>query len=213
MGMSETLLNRTVLAVGAHPDDIELGCAASLALFKQHGYKTHLLVMTKGEASGDPSVRETESRKSSAILKVDSLRFGNIADTHVDFSKETIAIIEKVIKEVNPSIIFGPTIKDTHQDHQRTGQAVLAAGRRSNKILLYEGASTLRDFVPQVFIDVEKTFDIKLKATQVFSSQLDQSGTYTRASKAIEGLAKFRGYQAGVNVAEAFEVGKFILDL
>jgi len=201
------------LAVGAHPDDIELGCAASLALFKKHGFIVHLLVMTKGEASGNPSVREDECRQSSKLLNVDSLHFGDLADTGVHFCKETVNIIESIINETNPGIIFGPTIKDTHQDHQGTGQAVLAAGRRSKKILLYEGASTLREFIPQVFIDVEETFDIKLKATQVFSSQLDKSGTFARASKAIEGLAKFRGYQAGVNFAEAFEVGKYILDL
>jgi LmbE family N-acetylglucosaminyl deacetylase len=211
--MDRSLVNNTILAVGAHPDDLELGCAASLALFKKRGYKVHLLVMTKGEASGNPSVRENECRQSSNILKVDSLRFGNIADTHVSFNREAINAIEKVIYEVNPSIIFGPTIKDTHQDHQGTGQAVLAAGRRSNKILLYEGASTLREFVPQVFIDVEETFDIKLKATQVFTSELDKSGTFARAAGVVEGLAKFRGYQAGIHVAEAFEVGKFILDL
>ncbi|MDD1775870.1 MAG: PIG-L family deacetylase [Candidatus Methanomethylicus sp.] len=213
MEKSETVTNKTVLAVGAHPDDIELGCAASLVLFKQRGFKVHLLVMTKGEASGNPAVREEECRKSSVILKVDSLQFGNIKDTCVAFNRETVNVIERVIEQVNPGIIFGPTIKDTHQDHQGTGQAVLAAGRRSKKILLYEGASTLRDFIPQVFIDVEHSMPIKLKATQVFSSQLDQSGTFARAYKAIDGLAKFRGYQAGVIAAEAFEVGKFIFDL
>jgi LmbE family N-acetylglucosaminyl deacetylase len=90
----------------------------------------------------------------------------------------------------------------------------MSACRRVRVILLYEGASTQRDFYPQVFVDIKQSFETKLKATQVFGSQLNsQNGGYAKAVKAIEGLAKYRGYQAGVEVAEAFEVGKFIFEV
>jgi LmbE family N-acetylglucosaminyl deacetylase len=59
----------TVLAVGAHPDDIELGCAGTLALHKMNGDKVYLLVLTKGEASGIPDVRETECREAAKTLE------------------------------------------------------------------------------------------------------------------------------------------------
>jgi LmbE family N-acetylglucosaminyl deacetylase len=89
----------------------------------------------------------------------------------------------------------------------------LSACRRCRVILLYEGASTQRDFNPQVFVDIADTFQAKLNATRVFGSQLGNHGMYSKAMKAVEGLAKFRGYQAGVEVAEAFEVGKFIFEI
>jgi LmbE family N-acetylglucosaminyl deacetylase len=204
---------KSILAVGAHPDDVELGCAGTLALHKLRGDKVYLLVLTKGEASGSPELRTNECRRSAEILGVDGLFFGDIADTKVNDGRETIDAIEKVVQEVTPDIIYAPTIKDTHQDHRNAGRATLSACRRCKIILLYEGASTQRDFTPQVFVDVRNTFELKMEMTRVFGSQVRNHGVYTVAMKAIEGLAKFRGYQAGVDLAEAFEVGKFIFEI
>jgi LmbE family N-acetylglucosaminyl deacetylase len=205
---------RVVLAVGAHPDDVELGCAGTLALHKLNGDKVYVLVLTKGEASGDAEVREEECRRAAGIIGVDGLFFGGLKDTRVHDGRKTIDIIEKIIDEVKPDIIYAPCCKDTHQDHRNTGHATMSAGRRCGMILFYEGASTQRDFVPQVFVNIEKTFELKKKATRVFGSQLNNHrGGYALAMKGIEGLAKYRGYQAGVDVAEAFEVGKFIFEV
>ena len=205
---------RVVLAVGAHPDDVELGCSGALALHKMNGDKVYVLVLTKGEASGDVEVREKECRRAADILGADGLFFGGLEDTNVHDGRETIDVIEKVIDEIKPDIIYAPTHKDTHQDHRNTGYATLSAGRRCKMILSYEGASTQRDFTPQVFVDIKKTFNLKRKAIGVFGSQMNnQRGGYSKAVKAVEGLAKYRGYQAGVEVAEAFEVGKFIFEI
>jgi len=204
---------RAILAVGAHPDDIELGCAGTLILHKMKGDRVYLLILTKGEASGDAEVRENECRRAAEILNVDRLFFGDLKDTRVGDGRETIDVIEKVVDEVKPDIIYAPACKDTHQDHRNTGHAAMSAGRRCKMMLLYEGASTQRDFCPQVFVDIKQSFETKLKATRVFGSQLNShNGGYAKAVKAIEGLAKYRGYQAGVEVAEAFEVGKFIFE-
>lgn len=205
---------RTVLAVGAHPDDVELGCAGTLALHKLNGDKVYLLVLTRGEASGNAEVRERECRRAADICGVDGLFFGGLEDTEVHDGRETIDIIEKIVEQVKPDIIYAPTHKDTHQDHRNTGYATLSAGRRCKVILLYEGASTQRDFVPQVFVNIKRTFELKKKATRVFGSQLNnQGGGYSLAVTGIEGLARYRGYQAGLDVAEAFEVGKFIFEV
>lgn len=205
---------RVVLAVGAHPDDVELGCAGTLALHKLNGDRVYVLCLTKGEASGDVEVRERECRMAADILGVDGLFFGGLKDTAVHDGRESIDVIEKIVDRVKPDIIYAPTSKDTHQDHRNTGNAALSAGRRCKIILLYEGASTQRDFVPQVFVDIKKTFELKKKVTRVFGSQLNNHrGGYSSAVKGIEGLAKYRGYQAGLDVAEAFEVGRFIFEL
>jgi len=207
-------MNLVVLAIGAHPDDVELGCGGTLALHKSRGAKVYLLVLTLGEASGDLRGRERECRKAAKMLGVDKLFFGGLEDTRVSDGRETIDAIEKVMNEVHPDIIYAPTHKDTHQDHRNTGYAALSAGRRCKMILLYEGASTQRDFYPQVFVDITKTFELKRKVIRVFGSQMNKDGGgYLLAVKGIEGLAKLRGYQAGSDVAEAFEVGRFIFEL
>jgi LmbE family N-acetylglucosaminyl deacetylase len=204
---------KSIMAVGAHPDDVELGCAGTLALHKLKRDKVSLLVLTKGEASGSPEVREDECRRSAGILRVDRLFFAGLPDTKVHDGRETIDAIEKVVDEVKPDIVYAPTFKDTHQDHRNAGYATLSACRRCKIILMYEGASTQREFTPQVFVDVKDTFELKMKMTRVYGSQFSNRGAYTVAMKAIEGLAKFRGYQAGVDLAEAFEVGKFIFEI
>jgi LmbE family N-acetylglucosaminyl deacetylase len=204
---------RTILAVGAHPDDVELGCAGTLALHTLKGDKVYLLVLTKGEASGNPELREKECRESAKILGATDVFMGGIQDTKIDDGRATIDVIEGFVDKLRPDIVYAPSSKDTHQDHRNTGHAVLSACRRCRVILLYEGASTQRDFNPQVFVDITKTFQMKLKAISLFASQVENHGGYSRAVKAIEGLAKFRGYQAGAEVAEAFEVGKYIFEI
>jgi len=204
---------RTVLAVGAHPDDMELGCAGTLALHSRRGDLVHLLVLTRGEASGDPMVRERECEESARVLGAGELLMGGLPDTMVSHGRETIDVIENILTKIKPDIVYAPSNKDTHQDHRNSGHAVLSACRRCRIILLYEGASTQRDFNPQVFVDIGDTFQTKLDATRVFGSRVGNHGIYSKAMKAVEGLAKFRGYQAGVEVAEAFEVGKFIFKI
>lgn len=205
---------RTVLAVGAHPDDIELGCAGTLILHAQKGDRVILLVLTRGEASGNPQKREAEVRESAGIIGVHQVIVQDLPDTKVHDDRRTIDAIEEVAGRFNPDITYGPSSKDTHQDHRNTGNALLSACRRCPIILLYEGASTQRDFTPQVFVDISSSLATKLRATRVFGSQLaNDNGRYPKAVKAIDGLAKFRGYQAGTEAAEAFEVGKFIFVL
>jgi LmbE family N-acetylglucosaminyl deacetylase len=142
------------------------------------------------------------------------LFFGGLQDTQVYEGRETIDAIEKVVEEVKPDIIYAPSYKDNHQDHRNAGHAALSACRRCKIILMYEGASTQRDFTPQVFVDITKTFELKMKVTRAFGSQVNNHhGTFAAAVKAVEGLAKFRGYQAGLDSAEAFEVGKYVFEI
>lgn len=213
-----------ILAVGAHPDDIELGCGATLALFKRKGHQVYLLVLTNGEASGDPDVRKKECEQSAQTIGVDELFFANLQDTKITAGVETIMEIERLINQIKPDVIFAHSSRDGHQDHRNTGMAALAAARHSKKVLFYEGPAALREFTPQLFIDVTSTFETKLEALKSFSSQSSKvyfKGTkivyngemLPRVSNAAEGLARYRGFQAGVSFAEAFEVGKFLLEI
>jgi LmbE family N-acetylglucosaminyl deacetylase len=211
-----------ILAVGAHPDDIELGCGATLALFKQRGHEVYLLVLTKGEASGDPVVREKECKRSARTIGADKVFFGNLQDTKITNGIETIMPIELLIKELKPNIIFAHSPKDAHQDHRNSGMAALSAARNSKKVLLYESPAALREFLPQVYVDVTSTFETKLEALKAFGTQVSKvyfkgknlnhrAHRIPYVSNASEGLARYRGFQACVELAEAFEVGKFIL--
>ena len=222
--LSTKVSTMRVLAVGAHPDDIEIGCGGTLVLFKRRGYEVYMLVLTKGEASGDPRERERECEKAAKTLGADKLLFGSLQDTKITDGIETIMEIENVIDRLKPDFIFAHSWKDGHQDHRNAGMASLAAGRNSKKVLLYESPAALRDFCPQVFVDVSSTFDLKLKALEEFGSQArkvyfkgnahqEKVHQLPYVSNAVEGLARYRGFQAGVSLAEGFEVGKFLLEV
>ena len=217
-----------ILAIGAHPDDVELGCGGALALFKKKGHDVSVLVLTRGEASGDPIVREKECKLAASIIGVDRLYFGNIADTRINDGIETIRTIENTIDTVAPDFIFTHSPKDSHQDHRNTYLSSMSAARHTSRILLYESPAALQEFSPQAFIDISQTIDPKLKAVEAFNSQATKPymngktrstdpcrncENYSQISNAIAGLARYRGFQAGVDLAEAFEVARYVLDL
>ena len=213
-----------ILAVGAHPDDVELGCGATLASFEREGHETYVLALTRGEASGDPILRENECKRSCSHLFLKKLFFGNLEDTKITEGVETVMEIENVIKTIEPDIVFSHSSKDGHQDHRNAGLACLSAARTTKRVLLYESPAALREFCPQVFVDVTSTFRAKLEALKEYGSQaskvffkgnshVDESSKFPVVSNAVEGLARFRGFQAGVSLAEAFEVGKYIMDI
>jgi LmbE family N-acetylglucosaminyl deacetylase len=207
------LLSSTILAIGAHPDDIELGCAGTLLKHKNEGANIYLLVLTYGEASGDSIIRKQECLSSANLLEANNIYFGNLIDTQISDGIETIIKIEKIISEINPDVIYTHTYKDTHQDHRNTAYATLSAGRRCRKILMYESPTTFRDFTPQLFVDIESVFEKKLEIIKNFSSQSNKTwwSTGRRAALAVEGLAYYRGFQSGVGIAEAFEVGRLVI--
>lgn len=206
----------SILAIGAHPDDIELGCSATLLKHGKFGNKINLLVLSRGEASGDPEIREGECRNAAKLMGAEKIIFGGLEDTKIHDGVETIMVIEKAINELNPDIIYTHSYKDTHQDHRNVSYATLSAGRRSKKILMYESPTTFGDFQPQLFVDIKDEFEEKKEIMRVYFSQSEKhwfsAGTRReRAPRAVEGLAAYRGFQAGLEVAEAFEVGKLVL--
>jgi LmbE family N-acetylglucosaminyl deacetylase len=222
-----------ILAVGAHPDDVELGSGGALALYKRKGHQVYVLVLTRGEASGDPAVREDECKLAAAAIGVDQLSFGDLHDTRISDGIETISVIENVIDAVAPDVVFSHNSSDTHQDHRNASLASLSASRRVRKVFLYESPAALMGmqgnaFTPQVFIDIAPVIDLKLKAIAAFNSQASKPYVngkpctsdpcincehHPALSNMIAGVARFRGFQAGLAFAEAFEVAREIFDI
>ena len=205
---------KVVLAIGAHPDDIELGCSGTLLRHVNNKDKIYLLILTKGEASGDPDIRTEECYKSAEILCAEKIFFGELSDTKIEDGIHTINTIENIINKIKPDIIYSHSYKDTHQDHRNTSYATLSAGRRVKKILMYESPTSFIEFSPHVYIDIKKSFEEKKRIIRIFSSQSDKVWwpTGKKASAAIEGLGFYRGYQVGMEVAEAFEVARFAIN-
>ena len=193
-----------ILAIGAHPDDIELGCGGTMARAAKNGSEVFFLILSFGEMGGvKKDERESEARKSAKILGVKDIIFLGLPDTEIKYEYETISKIEKIIEGIEPNEIYIPTPEDTHQDHRNTALSAITAARNMPLVLSYESPSTFPKFNPQLLVNIEETLPMKVKALKCYISQ--NKKLYMKID-AIEGLARFRGLQAKVKYAEAFEI-------
>jgi LmbE family N-acetylglucosaminyl deacetylase len=195
---------RRILAIGAHPDDLEIACGASLAKFHDLGDIAAGVVMTRGERGGDSSVRPGEAFSGAEFLGLNHVKVLDFPDTHLqEHSQEMIGAIEGAIREYQPDVILTHSAHDNHQDHCAVHQATLRAARTQRTILCYESPSVTQEFVPTLFIDIAQYIDVKVESIREHWDQRNK--TYVQPER-VRGVAVFRGGQAKARYAEAFEV-------
>ena len=194
-----------ILAVGAHPDDIELGCSGTLQKHILRGDEITLIIASFGEKSGDKERRKYEAETVAKLMGVKELHFLNLPDTMIRHDGVTVSLLDRYIDE-NVDIIYVHSPKDYHQDHANIAKAVLSASRKmKNSIFFYETPSTTIEFRPTLYVDITDVFENKLKYVRQYKTQRNKE---YMEEQAIIGLAKYRGYNIGVKYAEAFEVGR-----
>lgn len=200
-----------ILAIGSHPDDIELGCGGLLIKAARHGHNVSMLTLTRGSASGDPQQRTKEFRESAKLIGARDFMIGEFEDAKLAGDMELINYIESYIRKVDPDIILTHSYGDIHHDHRAVATATVEAGRYHSNILSYEIPLT-RNFSPTVYFDISDVIEKKLELIQVFASQKNKM--FLGASP-IKGLAEYRALQSRmstVRYVEAFEVMRLGLD-
>ncbi len=196
-----------VLAVGAHPDDIELGCGGALLAHRKAGHRVTMLVMTGGELGPTGNATRRAEQEDAAALLGAELRWGRFEDGLVPGDLTGVVAVEAALSASGADIVYTHTTADTHQDHRATASATLAAARRSCRILSYESPSTV-GFAPTLHIDVADFVEGKLDLVRAHMSQVLGCGLVD--PEAIEAQARFRGFQARARYAEAFEAHRFV---
>ncbi len=214
-----------ILAVGAHPDDVELGCGGTLALLSRRGRSVGILDLTRGEAGtrGTPETRAAEAADSARILGAlfrDGLDLGD-GNLRVDRAAELEVIA--VIRRRRPRLVFAPLPSDRHPDHVRAGRlvadAAFYAGLRSldtglpphrPQQVVYYPSTFLAE--PTFLVDVTGTLETKLAAVRAFRSQFfdpasKEPATFISSPEFLEGVtarARAFGRLANVGAAEGF---------
>jgi len=207
------MATENILAIGAHPDDIEFGCGGALAKYARKGHRLFLLVMTGGGLGGSQSVRTEEQKVSGEILGAEKIFWGGYQDTHLIVDVELISKIEAVIAEVKPDFIFCNFPDDTHQDHRHLAQAIMSATRYIRNVLFFEGPTT-QNFNPQVFVDISDTLDKKVEALQAHRSQVMKTNIEDLSIVEVaRSSANFRGIQGRVKFAEAFHSLRLFINI
>ncbi|MCB9069324.1 MAG: bacillithiol biosynthesis deacetylase BshB1 [Calditrichia bacterium] len=216
-----------VLAFGAHPDDVELGCGGTLHALSSQNAKIGIVDLTEGEMGtrGTVDERRKEADAAAGILNAKFRINLQIPDTKIDNSASNRRKIISVIRKYRPNIVFAPHPGDRHPDHAHAAnivkEAAFYAGVRKIDAdlelaphrphsLLYYMIST--DFEPTFYVDISAGFDAKMDAIRAHKSQFynpDYPGETTFiASKeyfeSIETRAKYFGWKTGVRFAEPF---------
>ena len=193
-----------ILAIGAHPDDIEYGCAGTLIKYAERGHHIYLMVLTSGQEGGSSEIRKQEQENAAELMSVQKIFWGGYHDTQLPLSKELIEKIEEVLGEVNPDLILVNYGDDTHQDHRILTQATMSATRYIRNVLFFE-VPTTQNFNPQVFVDISDTLERKSQVLNAHASQVMKTNIEDMyIIELAQANATFRGIQGRVKFAEAF---------
>ncbi|GAA1833771.1 response regulator [Agromyces salentinus] len=161
---------RTILAIGAHPDDVELGVGGILAAHAAVGDPIVILTLSRGARGGEADDRQDESLAAAELVGA-RLFLEDLEDTRIPNADPTVAIIERVVAEVKPSIIYTHSRNDRHQDHRAVHEASLVATRSVPTVACYQSPSSTVEFRPSRFVPIDGQLETKLALLRCFASQ------------------------------------------
>lgn len=206
--MSKNLMN--ILAIGAHPDDIEIGCAGTLLKYAQAGHQVYLLVMTPGGEAGNPDTRRQEQEAAAQLMGAREVFWGGLEDTRIQPCKETISLIEAVIQRIHPDEIYVNYPDDSHQDHRNLAQCVISATRYIKRVLFYQDY-TAQNFEPDIFVDIKEVLEDKINVLSCHHSQVSRDyPTELNMVESVRAIAHYWGFHGKVEYAEGFKALRYL---
>ena len=221
----KTVVPVDVLAFGAHPDDVELGCGGTLAALATRGYRFGICDLTRGEAGtrGTPETRAAEARLAAEILGASFRAMLDLGDGNLRTDRAAELEVIAVVRAARPRIVLAPWVAARHPDHARASKLVAEAawysGLRSldtslsawrPQQVLYYASSPIAQ--ASFLVDVTAVFETKIRAIGAYQSQFhDPTSTgpetyiSTRGFRdGIRARAQALGQMANVAYAEAF---------
>ncbi len=221
-------MRKRVLIVAAHPDDEVLGCGGTVARLVREGWEAFTLILGEGITSRDTVRRREEREEEIAELKVCVRQANEILGVKEVFTfdfpdnrfdspdlLDLVKTVERVKREVNPSVIFTHSGADLNVDHTLTHRAVLTAtrpqpGESVREIYSFEVLSSTEwsfphSFRPDTYFDISTTLELKKEALRQYLSELREF-PHPRSLEGVEVKARQRGMEVGLEYAEAFEL-------
>jgi LmbE family N-acetylglucosaminyl deacetylase len=218
------LLKSKILVVAPHPDDEVLGAGGTLLRRKAEGATVAWLIVSsitaeKGWSEEKIKQRADEIKRVTELFGFDSVFELNLQTTQLDQvpMSDLVTEISSVFKQFEPEEVFVPHPSDVHTDHRIVFDAVASCTKwfrypSIQRVLAYEtlsetdfGLGTSQGFRPNVFVDIEPYLTDKLRAMDIYASELGEF-PFPRSHEAILALATLRGAASGFKAAEAFEL-------
>jgi LmbE family N-acetylglucosaminyl deacetylase len=194
---------KRVLAIGAHPDDVEIGCGGALAKHHADYDVLNILTLSRGAVGGDVNIRTVEAHNAAAMVGA-RLEMANLRDTYITDGAETISIIEAAIRELNATDVYTHSLEDTHQDHRAVHAASLVAARGVPNVYCYQSPSSTVEFKPHRFVDITHYIEKKIDLIGAYKSQVDRMESIQ--PDVILSTARYWGRFAGYVLAEPLRI-------
>lgn len=216
-----------VLAVGAHPDDLELLCGGTLARYAQRGDHVTMAVATNGEAGSSTlskaeiaDIRRQEAEASAAVIGAEFI-WMNYPDEFLFSNEDTRLNFLNLVRKARPDVILAHAPSDYHPDHRTSGQILWDIRIMTTvpnlvteeppcvKIpeIYYMDTIAGISFVPETYVDISDTFELKKKMLACHKSQSRwlEDQYEMNYMQFIEYISRFRGIQCGARYAECFQ--------
>lgn len=207
----------SILIIGPHPDDQELGMGGSIAKLVRQGHRVHLVDMTSGEPTplGTPQRRAAESAAAAKILGVERTNLG-LPNREVVHSIEARHKLAAVIRIHRPNWLFLPYPIDAHPDHiattrigedarfdaKLTKSAIPGEPWYPKRIIYYYCTHLRMNFQPLFFLDVSETIETKIAAVRAYVSQFVENNS--PVVEMVRTMNAFYGGRIGTAYAEGF---------
>ena len=191
-----------VLAIGAHPDDVEIGAGGTLLAHRAAGDTVAILTLSRGARGGDQAMRAREAQEAADVIGA-RLFLEDLEDTRIQEGDPTIGVIDAIITDLQPTVVYTHSVHDIHQDHRNVHRAVMVAARRVGRVYCFQSPSATIDFRPTYFVAINEHLGRKLKAIETFGSQYTMRD-YLEPDLIASTARYWSRYCAG-NHAEPFE--------
>jgi len=220
------------LAFGAHADDAELSCGGTLIKLAEMGYKTGVVVLTRGETGtrGSAEIRAQEFAKAAEVMGLAAHKMLDLSDGRVEVSWENKLKIIAEIRTHRPRIVFAPYWVDRHPDHENASQLVRASAYLAGLKKIETAQEAFRpvkvvfcqsrfEFAPSFVVDITDSHAQKMNAIRAYASQFhrpDQPEITPASGETLIGRPEFLdlieardrryGAQIGAKYGEPFLV-------
>jgi len=210
-------VSKSVVVIAAHPDDELMGCGGTVALHTRDGDDVVSVIVCEGESLryGPNGVGQAEhTRRAAATLGVRDVRALGFPDQRLDTLTltEIITPLERILREVRPSLVYCQYGGDINRDHELLFKALLVAARPTESYLdavyAFDTASSTewaypRTFVPDTWVDIAPTLEVKLAAMACYESEV-RPYPHPRSLDALRHRALAWGNQHCMDAAEVF---------
>lgn len=206
-----------ILAIGAHFDDVELGCGGALAAHAARGDEVYVFVATVSGFTNyfDQSVRSSEIARDEAkeamqILGVKQMFCGDFKTLEVEFVDSLNIQILRLVEQLGIQQVYAHWTGDIHHDHQAVARASLHSCRHVPRLLMYRSNwyhSTL-DFRGNFYVDITDHWDTKERAIRAHRSEMERTGA--KWISFFHNEAENAGQRIGVRYAEVYEIVKWL---